>query len=732
MSAPTLRSTRLNQGPALTLAIVFTLLSPGLIAAEELAPKRDVEEVLVTGDGSQVLLLEAYPGEQVARGGRAGILGNMDMMDAPFTSTNYTNALIRNQQSRSVADVLQNDPVVRVSTGFGNFQELYIIRGFPVYSDDMTYNGLYGILPRQYVAAELLERVEVFRGANSFLNGASPGGSGVGGLVNLVPKRAGEEPETLLSGGFEKGGQIYTALDMSRRFGETEENGLRLNIVRRDGDNAVSNQDRQLSVFSLGLDHQGERLRLSADIGYQDNRIDNPRPSVTPTGEIPKPPEADSNYAQPWTYTDEKQLFGVVRAEYQLTDSTSLWAAFGGREGEEDNMLANPNTDSDGNTTASRFDNIREDKIYSSEVGLRSDFETGSIGHRLIASASYYSLESKNAFAFYLDSFASNLYQPVNRPAPNSNIFPGGDLKHPLITEETDTSSLAIADMLSFMQGRVLLTLGARYQKIDKGGFDYNSGAPDPASNYSESALTPVTGLVYKMRESIALYANYSEALQPGATAPATSNGNPVSNAGESLDPFRSEQFEIGAKYDGGNIGGSISLFSTNKPSSLVEASVFTDNGEQRNRGIELSVFGQANQNLKLLGGLSWIESEQLNTTGGADEGNEAIGVPNLQANINAEWTLPSMPGLALDARAIYTGEQYANSANTVKLQAWTRLDAGLRYTTTLGGNEVSFRGRVENLTDRHYWASVGGFPGSNYLVLGSPRSLVLSATIKL
>ena len=97
------------------------------------------------------------------------------MMDSPFASTNFTADIIREQQARSIADVLQNDPVVRVAKGFGNFQELYVMRGFPVYSDDMTYNGLYGVLPRQYVAAELSERVEVFRGASAFLNGAAPG-----------------------------------------------------------------------------------------------------------------------------------------------------------------------------------------------------------------------------------------------------------------------------------------------------------------------------------------------------------------------------------------------------------------------------------------------------------------------------------------------------------------------------------------------------------------------------
>ena len=65
------------------------------------------------------------------------------------------------QAPNGVIDVLVEDEeeAVRVAKGFGNFQEVFFIRGFPAYSDDMTYNGLYGVLPRQFVAAELLERV---------------------------------------------------------------------------------------------------------------------------------------------------------------------------------------------------------------------------------------------------------------------------------------------------------------------------------------------------------------------------------------------------------------------------------------------------------------------------------------------------------------------------------------------------------------------------------------------
>ena len=297
----------------MTASLVLAALSPFATAQEDSVTEdeRRLETVIVS-DSSQVELTREFAGGQVARGGRAGLLGNLDFLDAPFSGTAYTSDLVLNQQSDSVGDVLQNDPVVRVAKGFGNFQEVYVLRGFPVYSDDLTLNGVYGILPRQFVAAELLERVEVFRGANAFINGAAPGGSGVGGTINLVPKRAPADGVRRVTVGYENNGQAYGALDLGDRFGATGDWGVRFNAVLREGETAVEDQDRSLSVFSVGTDYAGERFRFSADLGYQDNRIDAPRPQVTPLAGVPAEPDADTNFAQPWTYTDEEQLFGVV------------------------------------------------------------------------------------------------------------------------------------------------------------------------------------------------------------------------------------------------------------------------------------------------------------------------------------------------------------------------------------------------------------------------------------
>jgi outer membrane receptor protein involved in Fe transport len=213
--------------------------------------------VVISADASAAGLPKAYSGGQTARGGRVGMFGNMDNLDTPFNSTNFTQQFIEDQQAHSVADVLQSDPGVRVARGFGNYQELYVIRGFPLASDDLAYNGLYSVLPRQYIAAELLERVEVFRGANSFLNGAAPGGSGIGGSVNLLPKRAPNAPLTQLTVGEQTGSQSYFAADIARRFGPDNRSGVRINAVHRKGGTGIDDEDRALDMAVIGLDYRG-------------------------------------------------------------------------------------------------------------------------------------------------------------------------------------------------------------------------------------------------------------------------------------------------------------------------------------------------------------------------------------------------------------------------------------------------------------------------------------------
>ena len=118
-------------------------------------------------------------------------------------------------------------------------------------------------------------------------------------------------------------------------------------------------------------------------------------------------------------------------------------------------------------------------------------------------------------------------------------------------------------------------------------------------------------------------------------------------------------------------------------------------------------------------------------TTGSAaTQGKRVIGVPRVLANLGAEWELSAVRGLALDGRVLYTGASYVDAANTLRVPGWTRFDAGVRYLMEVQGKAVTLRARVDNLFDRKYWASSGGYPNSGYLVVGGPRTFSLSASV--
>ncbi|MDP8566694.1 TonB-dependent receptor [Methylophilus aquaticus] len=723
----------------LSFAVLYAICLNQAVAAESKTNDAQVDtldevKVNASADANAKGLMKPYAGGQVAKGGRVGVMGNQDAMDTPFSINAYTNALIQNQQARSVGDVLLNDPSVRVARGFGNFQESYFIRGYILNSDSVAYNGLYGLLPRQYISAELFERVEVLRGASAFLNGASPNGDGIGGSISLLPKRAPNDPLNLVTTGWSSGNQQFVSADIARRFGPDDSAGLRLNVSKRKGGTAVDREHVELDLISLGFDWRGENIRVSADAGYQDNKLNETRTNVTLSASspaitgVPSAPASDKNWAQPWSYSNERDVFGTLRAEWDVSAQLTAYAAAGARHTKEANSLANLtlSNSSTGAGTMSRFDNIRDESVITGEAGLKGTFNTASIEHDWVLSTSAYSAVRKIDFAFQ-HSLNTNLYTPVYYAQPaftGANAAPF-DL---YVNYEANLQSVALGDTLSLFDKRLLLTLGARQQNLK---YINKNATGATTSQYDESKLSPALGMVVKPWQGISLYANYIEALSQGDTAPATANGSPVVNAGQVLAPFVSKQKEVGAKFDFGKVRLTTAYFTTEKPRGVTNTSnIFKQEGSEDHQGVELMTYGEVMAGLRLLGGVTWLDTKQKNTNNAATEGKRTIGVPDKQANLGVEWDVRGASGLTLDARVIVTDSVYANAANTLEVPGWTRLDIGARYVTDIKGKLVTVRGRVDNVTDRDYWASSGGFPNNGYLVLGAPRMVTVSAQL--
>ena len=711
-------------------AVLGTLLIAGAAhAADETDDtQRKPQDNATTLSGVQVRAdvvapTAAYAGGQVAQGGRFGVLGNQDMMNVPFAMTSYTDKLIRDQQAHTLGDVVANDPAVRTGFGYGNYSQTFVIRGFQLYSDDIGFDGLYGLLPRQLLAPELVSRVEVFKGASAFLNGVSPGGSGIGGSINIAPKRATVDPITRIGVDYGSDGQIGATADIGRRFGTNNEFGVRVNAVSRNGGTAIDGENHRVNALAIGFDYTGDRLRVTTDLGYQKQTINGGRSTVFVGSVVPKAPSAKTNYAQSWSGSQLEDTFGVVRAEYDITDWLTGYVAAGAHHGNEFGDYVSPTvSNAAGDATESRFTVPYVANTATGEAGFNAKFNTGDVTHRVTVGFSALNTRKKVAYE-YSGTFATNIYDPIDVSRPEYI----GDSGAPDITGRTITRSLSVSDTLGFMDDKLQVTAGVRRQKMHVIGYDYTNQGGAKNAEYEQYTNSPIFGVNYRINEQFSVYANHIEALTQGDTAPIKFGDAVLTNAGKVFSPFKSKQNEVGVKWDAGAFGSTFGLYQIKQPSGYVDTTTntYVIAGEQRNRGAEWSFFGEPTQGVRVLGGANYIQPELTKTDGGTNNGNDAIGVPRFQANLGAEWDIPNTPDITLSARAVRTGKQYVNVTNTLDIPAWTTYDVGARASSTLEGVPVTFRLTVQNITNKGYWASATG----GYLTQGTPRTFLVSAS---
>jgi iron complex outermembrane receptor protein len=657
-----------------------------------------------------------YAGGQVATGGQLGLLGNRGVMDTPFSQVNYTDKLIKDQQARTVVDVLYNNPSIRTTWADNSYTSALMIRGFAVSPWDFSFNGLFGVVPGLSFAADSVDRVEVLNGPSAFLNGLPPLGS-VGGTINIVPKRATDDPITRITGLYSSNSTFGTQIDVGRRYGEKKEWGVRFNGSYRNGDTSTSNQSIELGNAAVGLDYRGERFRTSLDLGYQDQNTQSPlRPTYLAAGvAVPRAPGADANWFQPWTYAHVQDIYGAWRGEYDLTNNFTVYAAVGGRRN-RDYLLTGFATinNANGNLVEApyNFPVFRDDS--SQEVGIRGRFSTGFIDHRVSLAGTRLDDWSGSQFPV-VATINSNLYNPTFIAAPSYARI------DPKLSSVLHASTGAVSDTMSVLDDRVQLTLGGRQQRIQSAGFSTATGAQ--TSYYAKDAFTPAVALLVKPLQNVSLYVNYIEGLQPGLTVPIG-----YANYGQVLAPYVSKQVETGVKVDWGRVITTAAFFEITQPAALAATTSgpYTQDGLQRNRGLELNAAGEVTDSVRVLGGVTFLEGRLVRTANGVNDGHTAPGVPDIQLNIGGEWDTPFLRGLTLTGRAIYTSEQYYDAANLQQIPDWVRFDLGARYVFDLRGKPVTVRANVINVANTGYWAAATPTYG---LVLGAPRTYMISTT---
>ena len=660
----------------------------------------------------------AAPGGKVARGARLGVLGNVDVMDAPFNITSYTSEAIEDEQARTVGDLLRKDPSVRTMTNQGHMVENFIVRGLPVYAESIAINGMYGLAPQHSVPVEMFERVELLKGPAAMLVGMPPTGD-VGGAINLVPKRAGLQPLTRLTASYATRSSYALHADVGRRFGDEQRLGVRFNGLYGDGGTPLDHQTRKRGLGALALDYQGSGWKLEMDAYSIAQRARKGSPSqVILQGNwshIPEAPDGSTNFFYgDDVYSNSHAKGIIVRGEVELATNWTAFAAAGTARHDYDGFIFgtrpvwNVADAATGRATGTVYNSWGKRDTQAYEAGVRGRFATGAVWHNLSFTANVERQKGGTRGNGQWQITNSNIYDP----SPVQMLAGAAASTYRESIRDTN-QSLSVVDTMGLLNDRLLITAGVRSQRVDQ-----------KAAGYKRTAVTPLLGVVAKpWGDDVSLYANYVQGLSPGQLV-----GTGYANEGETLAPYKTQQYEIGVKWRRGELTNTFSAFEIRKPSIITAAgNVLRADGEQRNRGLEWNVFGKLLPSLGVLGGITYTKATLTQTQGGVDQGNSQWGVPKWLANIGLDWAVPGVPGLSLSGRVNHTGSFWLDARNQAKVPAVTTVDLGARYATRVAGHPMVVRGGVANVANKHYW---DGAWGTGRLNVGAPRTFVVSVSV--
>lgn len=709
----------------------LNLLTLGLLLASAVPSSQaaDTELPAVTVRGEDT---SGYQAHSASVGG----LEAAPLLDTPASISVINEALIKDQQARLLSEVLKNDASVGESYAPVGYYENFVVRGFSLNSaSSYKINGR-TITGEQNVGLENKQQVELLKG----LSGLQSGVTEPGGLVNYVTKRPENVRSVTVS--TDDRGSGYVATDVGGFFGSEQQFGLRANVAHEDLHSYVEHTNGQRDFASLAFDWNiSPDALLQLDAEYQ-TREQRSAPGYQllggtrlPHHASPKKLLAHQSGSKPVT-TDALNLNGNF--EYRFSDtwkgnvsasrsrviiddySSFAWGCYGSASCASAAVpnYFSPEGDYDIYDFRSPDDTRRNDEVQAAFTGV---FDTGGLGHELSLGTSAFRrvVDKRDAINVMIGS-ANVDSEPENFARYD------GPLNDSYRRLDSRQYGLFFNDRISFNE-QWQTVLGGREVRLDEETFDSQGDTTRHTQRY---VFLPQAALIYKPVQNLSLYTRYSKGLSLGGEAAWF-----TTNAYEILAPTVSRQIEAGVKYDWQRISLAAALFQIRQAYQYSRPNddgtfTFTEQGEQKNTGLELSANGWASQRLQISASVAAIRARVNDSGTPAYEGHQAINVPTLRASFYGDYALPWIDGLALLGGVQYSGSKYANREGEVQTGAYAIFNVGSRYSTRIDGYDTVFRLTVDNVFDKRYWRDAGEYMGDGYLFQGAPLTARLSASI--
>jgi len=623
-------------------------------------------------DASTVVAQELWVGGKVPT----------SILNTPASVSVVTQKEIEQRSASTTEEVLQYTPgVITDYYGTDDRNDYFKIRGFQAttYRDGLTLGSMRGVREEPFA----YERVEILRGANSTLFGpADPGGS-----VNFVTK----QPR------FEKFGQGYvtygsfdhveTGIDVGDSLNEEQTLAYRFTGKFQNSDREYDHSEDDNKFVMGGLSWAPTAFTSATVILDYLNTTSTPN-----SGGYPK----DKEY-------DRSKFYGEPDYNFHDVERTSLSGNF--THDFDNGFVLRSNL---------RYSELTDDfgYVYLNGTGagtLRNrdafgtDTEADQLNGNLMLQydARFENIDSSTMVGVeYRDASSedSSVYQgvsPIDVANPAYSGAPVGLVPYSRNKQDYTTKSVFVQQNLSFFE-RFIVTGGFRNDSLDLSSTDItNVKASD---SFSENSVRGA--LTYIVNDEVSTYVSMVESVAPPSIG---------------VTPERGKQYEVGVKYSptGMNALFSAAIYDLTQeditiavvqPNGTIERETI---GESRVRGLDLEAKAELTDNLSLIGGYSYMESEVLRGTlrsGASLEGNEFEAAPKHSASL---WSYYNLPGttMSVGLGARYTGAYYFNPDNSAKSDATTLFDAAFNY-QILKDTDLAIN--VSNLLDEQHVVGSG------------------------
>jgi iron complex outermembrane receptor protein len=681
-----------------------------------------VEEVVVTGE--QVRSLEQF----TPTGSRL----NLSAKETPATLDVINNATITTRGFLFVEEAANSMPGVTSGGAPGDLENFHI-RGFSDTQITVLHNGIY-VGPSDMVNrpqnAFNVESVEILKGPASVLYGQGA----IGGAINVVNKAPSfGAPSYNFYGALGSFGT--TAVGVGASMPLRDDLAMRFDISRTSTDGYVDRThgdslDATLSLLwkpTPDLD-----VQFSLDVltdhpsGYWGTPLVSASFATSPLKGVVTTANGytiDSrmrfkNYNVGDAYIKSTQywpqFFVKWRANDAITVENYLYYFQAKRSWVDSESYAfNPATKL---IERDRFFVFHNQKLIGDQASISLTYPVFGMKNQLVVGVDYSHLDFARGRGFP----DGDSVDPFN---PSAGLF--GPIVPRVSPTKWDDTAVFFEDILSITDQLKLVT-GSRYDYLALDRKNFNADGSFNAGSSFSHVYEPVTyrvGLVYDINPYVTPYLSYTTGQDPVGSNIFTVNSD------ENFSLGKSRQYEAGVKANapGNRAAMTLAVFDIRRDNVLqaISPDVSVPIGSEGSKGVEATADVRVNDSFTVNANLAYTDAKyrkftyvDANGTVIDASGKQIPNSPKWLANVWASYTHVAGLPLELGGGLRYVGERTGDTAGSLKLNAYTTLNAYLTYNVT-PGVAVSFR--VDNLTNKAFAQAADVFYPTE-VILGRPR----------